>query len=144
MKTCRFLLCSLLAVFASFAHAQEKRPALSAEQKSFLTHYEAIRAGLAADDLEATKKAATAAAVPSSPAVDAAKKIAAADSLESAREAFKPLSKAAVALAAGQPGYHHAHCPMVPRNEGDWVQTAKKISNPYFGKSMATCGSIEN
>jgi hypothetical protein len=144
MKTCRFLLCALFAVFASLARAQEKRPALSAEQKSFLKHYEAIRTGLATDDLVATKKAGAAMTAPSAPAAEAAKMIAAAESLAAAREAFKPLSKEAVALAAGQPGYYHAHCPMVPKNEGDWVQTAKKISNPYFGKSMATCGSIEN
>ena len=142
MKTCRFLLCSLVAFFASLAHAQEKRLALSDEQKTFLTQYEAVRAGLAADDLAATKKAA--AAVTAGPAADSAKKIAAADSIAAAREAFKALSKQAVATAAGQSGYYHAHCPMVPNEEGDWAQTSKKISNPYFGKSMATCGSIEN
>lgn len=142
MKTCRFLLCSLVAFFASLAHAQEKRPALSDEQKTFLTQYEAVRAGLAADDLAATKKAAAMVAV--GPAADSAKKIASADSIAAAREAFKALSKQAVATAAGQAGYYHAHCPMVPNDQGDWVQTSKKISNPYFGKSMATCGSIEN
>lgn len=142
MKTCRFLFCSLVASFASLAHAQENRPALSDEQKTFLTQYEAVRAGLAADDLAATKKAAT--AVTAGPAVDSAKKIAAAGSIAAAREAFKALSKQAVATAAGQSGYYHAHCPMVPNNEGDWVQTSKKISNPYFGKSIATCGNIEN
>lgn len=141
MKTCQFLFCSLVAFFASFAHAQEKRTALSDEQKTFLVQYEAVRAGLATDDLAATKKAA--AAITTGAAADSAKKLAAAGSLEKARDAFKALSKHAVATAAGQSGYYHAHCPMVPNNEGDWVQTAKKISNPYFGKSMATCGSIE-
>ena len=144
MKTSRSLLCVVFALLASLVHAEEKRPALSPEQKTFLTRYEAIRAGLAADDLAATKKAAAATTAPSAPTTDAAKKIASAESLAAAREAFKPLSKEAVALAAGQPGYYHAHCPMVPRNEGDWVQTSKKINNPYFGKSMLTCGSIEN
>jgi hypothetical protein len=142
MKTCRFLLCSFIAAFASFAHAQEKRAALSDEQKTFLSQYEAVRAGLAADDLTATKKAA--AAVTAVLATDSAKKIASADSITAAREAFKALSKQAVTTAAGQSGYYHAHCPMVPNDEGNWVQTSKKISNPYFGKSMATCGSIEN
>ncbi len=142
MKTCRFLLCSLVAFFASFAHAQEKRSALSDEQKTFLTQYEAVRAGLAADDLTAAKKAAV--AITAGPATDSAKRIASADSIATAREAFKALSKQALTAAAGQSGYYHAHCPMVPNNEGNWVQTSKKISNPYFGKSMATCGSIEN
>lgn len=142
MKNRRLLLCSLVAFFASFAHAQEKHTALSEEQKTFLTQYEAVRAGLAADDLAAAKKAA--AAITASPAADSAKKIAAAESIGKAREAFKGLSKQAVTTAEGQAGYYHAHCPMVPNDEGDWVQTSKKISNPYFGKAMATCGSIEN
>lgn len=142
MKTCRYLLCSVFALFASFGHAQGKRPALSVEQKTFLTQYETVRAGLAADDLTATKKAA--AAITAAPAAATAKKIAASDSLAAAREAFKGLSKHAVSVAASQPGYYHAHCPMVPKDEGDWVQTSKKISNPYFGKSMATCGSIKD
>lgn len=25
----------------------------------------------------------------------------------------------------------------------DWVQTSEKISNPYAGKEMLTCGSIK-
>lgn len=143
MNYCRFLLGGLLALAASFTRADEKVAPLSAEQRAFLTHYEAVRAGLAADDLAATKKAASVlAAAPT--AAEAARKIASADSLAAAREAFKALSKHAVATSAGQSGYYHVHCPMVPKDEGDWVQTGKKISNPYFGKSMATCGSIEN
>lgn len=142
MKTCRLLLCSVIALIATFAHAQEKHTALSDEQKAFLTQYEAVRVGLSTDDLAAAKKAA--AAITAGPATDSAKKIATADSIASARAAFKALSKQAVTTAAGQSGYYHAHCPMVPNDEGDWVQTSKKISNPYFGKSMATCGSIEN
>ncbi|MEO7412711.1 MAG: hypothetical protein ABIZ81_05080 [Opitutaceae bacterium] len=143
MKNCRFLLCSFLAMFASLAHAQEKRAALSADQKAFLERYEAVRAGLAADDLGVAKKASAAIAAAPGVGSDAAKKISGAVSIEAAREAFKALSQQAVSVAEGQPGYYHAHCPMVPKQEGDWVQTSKKISNPYFGKAMATCGSIE-
>jgi hypothetical protein len=143
MKNCRFLLCSFLAMFAPFAHAQEKRATLSPDQKTFLERYEAVRAGLAADDLGAARKASAGIIAGPDGAAEAAKKISAADSIEAAREAFKALSKQAVSVADGQPGYYHAHCPMVPKQEGDWVQTSKKISNPYFGKAMATCGSIE-
>ena len=143
MKICRFLLCSFLTMFASFALAQEKRTALSADQKAFLERYEAVRAGLAADDLGAAKKASAGIIAGPAAAAEAAKNLSAAESIEAAREAFKALSKQAVSVTEGQPGYYHAHCPMVPKQEGDWVQTSKKISNPYFGKSMATCGSIE-
>lgn len=143
MKTYHSLLCAFFALLASLVRADEKRPTLTAEQKTFLAQYESIRAALAADDLAVTRKAAAALTAPSAPATDAAGKIATAESLAAAREAFKPLSKEAVALAAGQPGYYHAHCPMVPKEEGDWVQISKKINNPYFGKSMLTCGSLE-
>ena len=26
---------------------------------------------------------------------------------------------------------------------GDWVQTSKRISNPYMGKEMLDCGKVE-
>ena len=131
-------------MLASFATAQETRAPLTPAQKAVLARYESVRAGLAADDLATAKKAA--AELAELPGADAAtaRKLAAADSLSAARDAFKPLSKSAVMLAAGQPGYIHALCPMVPRKEGDWVQTSKTISNPYYGKSMLTCGSIVN
>lgn len=142
MKTCRFLLCSFAAFFATLLPAQEKRAALTEDQKGFLTQYEAVRAGLAADDLAAAKKAAG--TITLAPAAESAKKLAAADALPAAREAFKSLSKHALTIAKGQPGYYHANCPMVANDEGNWVQTSRKINNPYFGKSMLTCGSIEN
>jgi hypothetical protein len=130
-----------MALFASLAYAKDTPAALSDEQKLFLSQYEGVRAGLASDDLAAAKKAASAITGQSQ---DAAKKLAASASIEAARESFKELSKQAVSIASGQPGYFRAHCPMVPDDAGDWVQTSKKISNPYFGKAMATCGSIEN
>lgn len=130
-----------MALFTSLAYAKDKPAVLSDEQKLFLSQYEGVRAGLASDDLPAAKKAASAITGQSH---DAAKKLAAAASIEAARESFKELSKQAVSIASGQPGYFRAHCPMVPDVAGDWVQTSKKISNPYFGKAMATCGSIEN
>lgn len=118
-----------------------------------LNQYEAVRVALASDDLAAAKKAATVVEkdlvvvakddTKAQPAADAAKKLAGADSLKTAREAFKALSKRAVHLAGSQKGYYVANCPMVKGGEGDWVQTSKQISNPYFGKAMLTCGSIK-
>ena len=67
----------------------------------------------------------------------------AADSLAVTRAEFKALSKRAVHYAEGKDGYFVANCPMVEGGEGDWVQTSKKINNPYFGKRMLTCGSIK-
>jgi RND family efflux transporter MFP subunit len=31
------------------------------------------------------------------------------------------------------------HCSMFP---GDWVQRTEKVANPFYGKEMATCGSL--
>ena len=160
MKTLRLLLalgCS--AFLGSAAHAHDKNAPLNEEQKAFLAQYESVRAALAADDLAATKKTAAAVMTGSKTAptepltpeqkdrqasfVAAVKKIASADSLEAARAAFKVLSKRAIHYAAGKEGYYLANCPMVPGGEGDWIQTSTNISNPYYGKSMLTCGRIK-
>ena len=145
------LLLTSLASLAPIGSAQETGAPLASKQKSYLAAYESVRAALAADDLAGAKKAAMellnaspkGSGDKSEAAVSAAQKIADAASLANAREAFKTVSKHALSLAKGQPGYFHAHCPMVPNDEGDWVQTSKKINNPYFGNSMLTCGSIE-
>lgn len=154
MKTIRILGSLAVATLLMLvAQAHDKNAPLNDEQKQFLTDYEAVHAALAADDLPAAQKAATVIAEHAGHAagadkhaqakLDAANQLAKARDLAAAREAFKALSKQATHLADGQKGYYLAHCPMVPNEEGDWVQTTKKISNPYMGKAMATCGSIE-
>jgi hypothetical protein len=145
MKTLRFLVCTLFGSFAALASAGAAPAALTDAQKTFLAKYEPVRAALAADDLAKAKSAAAdLAAVPAgNDAQAAAKKLSTAASLKDAREAFKTASKHAVAMAKGQPGYFHANCPMVPGGQGDWVQTTEKISNPYWGKAMLTCGAIQ-
>jgi len=154
----KILALALFVLGASIARAHDKSVAINDAQKAFLSQYETLRAALAADDLSAAKKAAETIASNAPAAtlakegetqhaaayIDAAKKLASADSLDAARDAFKVISKRAVHLASSQKGYYHAHCPMVPNEEGNWVQTTKKISNPYLGKKMPTCGSIED
>jgi hypothetical protein len=114
------------------AHAS----ALTDAQKQLLSGYENVRAALAADDLAAAKTAAA-----TLDGLPAAAQLAKADSLNSARVAFKKLSDQAVQLAKGQAGYYVAHCPMAGSG---WVQTTTRISNPYLGPKMATCGSIQD
>ena len=154
MKTIRILSTLALAILLTqSARAHDTNAPLNDEQKQFLAQYEAIRAALAVDDLPAAQKAATVIVEHASHAtgtekhaqtrMETAGRLAKAGDLAAAREAFKALSKQATHLADGQKGYYLAHCPMVPNEEGDWVQTTKKISNPYMGKAMATCGSIE-
>lgn len=155
MKVIRILLVlGFTALLGSAARAHDKNAPLDSDQKQFLAQYELVRAALAADDLAAAKKAAAVvAAMPvihHENGVDAppgyvqdARKFAGADSLKDAREVFKSFSKRAVHVAEGKPGYYVAHCPMVPNNEGDWIQISKEIANPYFGKAMLSCGSIK-
>jgi len=154
MKSIRILTVLVLsALSGAVARAHDKSAELDAGQKAFLAQYEKVRVALAADDLTAAKSAAAPLAkdlaevakeqTKAQSAADAAKKLTAATSLAEARGAFKAVSKRAVHYAQGQKGYYVANCPMVEGGEGDWVQTSTKISNPYFGKSMLTCGSIK-
>jgi Cu(I)/Ag(I) efflux system membrane fusion protein len=65
--------------------------------------------------------------------------------LPEAREAFKAVSRAAVALAAHVRGegarsdFSHFFCPMVPGG-GDWLQAGGNLLNPYLGPAMLRCG----
>jgi hypothetical protein len=118
-----------LAMIASRGYAAN----LSDQDKKFLTSYEKIHVALAADDLAGAKAAATELG-------DQASDIAKANSLKDARAGFEKLSVHAKTIAAGQSGYHVAHCPMLNK---DWVQTSTTISNPYGGKEMVSCGEIK-
>lgn len=114
------------------AHAAE----LTKSQTNFLANYEGVRAALAADDLEAAKRSA--ANITKS---QTAAQLSKASSLDAARVAFKKLSTEAIQIAKGHQGYYVANCPMAG---SDWLQATTKISNPYLGREMATCGSIKN
>lgn len=70
-----------------------------------------------------------------------------AKTLNAAREAFKPLSKAMVELAKLAPpsdevakAIYQVHCPMA---KATWLQTSKEIANPYMGQSMPKCGELQ-
>src|SRR5712691_4800440 len=116
-------------VSASLGHAAN----LSDQDKKFLTSYEKIHTALAADDLAGAKTAATELG-------ESGSDVAKANSLKDARAGFEKLSAQAKTVAAGQSGYHVAHCPM--KNK-DWVQTSTTIANPYGGKEMISCGEIK-
>lgn len=76
--------------------------------------------------------------------VAAAGKAREAKTLEAARAAFGELSAALIAYAdrSKQPieGKVVAFCPMANKS---WVQADGTIANPYYGTSMATCGSVQ-
>ncbi|HEV2294738.1 MAG TPA: hypothetical protein VGR35_12865 [Tepidisphaeraceae bacterium] len=69
------------------------------------------------------------------------------ENLREAREALKSLSAAVIGLvhlvppsSEVAPALYEATCPMAKAN---WLQTSKDLKNPYMGKSMLKCGSIE-
>jgi hypothetical protein len=72
----------------------------------------------------------------------AAKELGAAADLGAARVAFSKLSDAVVTYSestktsAGE-GVTAMYCPMAKKQ---WLQKGEKVSNPYYGKSMLTCG----
>jgi hypothetical protein len=75
----------------------------------------------------------------------AATAFAAAGDLNSARDAFGPLSDALIARvkADGTSGLvselRIGYCPM---NHRSWVQREELAKNPYYGTAMVTCGSV--
>ena len=67
--------------------------------------------------------------------------------IEHQREHFDMLSKDVYdlvkAFGAGQTLYKD-FCPMYNDNKGAiWLSEAKEIKNPYYGKSMSSCGSMK-
>jgi hypothetical protein len=93
------------------------------------------------DDALAIKTAAKSLGAPGVKIVAAADALSAAADLGAARAAFSTLSDAVVAYsehtkAAGD-GVHTMYCPMVSKQ---WLQKGDKVSNPYYGKAMLSCG----
>jgi hypothetical protein len=66
--------------------------------------------------------------------------------IDEARQAFKPISKSILQLAAQARGaeaeasFIHYYCSMVPGGEGDWLQPSAPLANPYWGSKMLRCG----
>ncbi len=118
-----------VASFCLTSFANELAP----EEKQFLAKYEEIHVALAADNLANAKKAATGLG-------DEGKLLAQTESIITARREFETLSGHAIQLTSGQSGYYVVNCPMLKK---DWVQTSEKISNPYAGVSMLTCGVVK-
>lgn len=70
-----------------------------------------------------------------------------ATSIEVLRKSFQSISNEMVKMTEQFHGYsgtlYVQHCPMADSNKGaDWLSLDKNIINPYFGKSMLTCGEV--
>jgi len=142
------LLIAALAALAPLHAAPSAAPLQSALDK-----YLQIQTALASDSLKGVAAAAAEMAaitkasdgvIPGVVAVKA-ESLAKTTDIKAAREAFKPLSAALITVLSAQkvqPGrYFEAFCPMA---NASWIQAGKKISNPYFGASMAGCGEIRS
>lgn len=93
-------------------------------------------------DAAAIETAAAGLGAAGTPIAAAAKQLAAAPDLGAARVAFGALSDAIVSYAestkiATGDDVHVMFCPMVNKQ---WMQKGERVSNPYYGKSMLTCG----
>lgn len=69
--------------------------------------------------------------------------------IEELREAFRLVSISLIEMSNIFKPYSKTlyvqHCPMADNNKGaDWLSSEKEIKNPYFGKSMLTCGEVTN
>lgn len=121
--------------------------------QSVLSSYQKIQQALANDSttgiadaasqIVQTAKADGGKTVPAEVGKDA-DAVAKAKDLDGARAAFKTLSDDLIkALEKQNPKtgqYYGAYCPMAGAS---WIQKGKDISNPYYGKSMSSCGDIK-
>lgn len=125
----------------------------SESTKAIVSSYLQIHAALSADTIDGVKPAAAAIArdaaklgTPGEAIVKAAKAMESAADLKAAREAFGPLGDAIITAAAADgwkdlPGLKVGYCSMVDRH---WIQKDGKVSNPYYGSEMLTCGELKD
>jgi Protein of unknown function (DUF3347) len=124
----------------------------SEAMKGIMDSYLQIHARLAADKMDGVKASATAIVekanslgTTGAPISKAAKAVADAPDLKTAREAFGGLSDAVIDAAKAE-GWKDlgdvkvAFCPMVKRS---WVQKEDKVRNPYYGTAMLECGELK-
>jgi len=116
------------------------------QAKALFEPYDAIATALVADDLEAATLAASqlierATQAEQPKLAKQARALANAGDLETAREAFLPLSNHAIQLLGQSEGMIVMTCPMV--EDGRWLQDDEKVANPYMGQRMPACGMPE-
>ena len=138
-------------LFVTSVHAAEN-PALMQPVKSVYDHYLVIQKDLAGDSLQGVDKEADTIVkavngdsmkmLPKDVATEAGA-LAKANDLTTARAAFKTLSASLIKYLAdhnAKAAYVEVHCPMA---KASWLQSDKTVKNPYLGKSMSSCGMIQ-
>lgn len=149
----------ITAVFSLFSilsiSAQSKK---DAQVSKLYQNYIAIKSALASDDADKTSKAASE-FIKTASAIDYKKvsegnlnilikdatAILEARSITTQRETFMNLSDNMIALAKeyklSESPVYVQYCPMA---DGSWLSDESKIANPYYGKSMLTCGNVKS
>ncbi|WP_345765733.1 DUF3347 domain-containing protein [Chryseobacterium endophyticum] len=148
--TAVFSLLSILSI-----SAQSKK---DAQVSKLYQNYIAIKSALASDDADKTSKAASE-FIKTASAIDYKKvsegnlnilrkdatAISEARSITTQRETFMNLSDNMIALAKeyklSESPVYVQYCPMA---DGSWLSDESKIANPYYGKSMLTCGNVKS
>lgn len=137
LKTLAFLVAGLAFCVSLAAQATPTTTAFE--------HYEGVRKALASDKLadaapHAKQLVAAVEPVGGADAKTAAGALAEAKTIEDARKHFATLSSILVPKfqEAKIPGAYAYMCSM---ENASWMQRGKAIENPYYGKSMLTCGS---
>jgi Cu(I)/Ag(I) efflux system membrane fusion protein len=106
------------------------------------TKYVAAAEALAADDYAKAKTALTGLAGESQGDLKLkAQAAAGAPNIAEMRKAFKPLSEV-VSKMDLPAGHNLVFCPMFEKG-AYWVQKKGSVANPYFGKTMLTCGEVK-
>jgi hypothetical protein len=109
---------------------------------SVSTKYVAAAEALAADNYAKAKTELTALANESQGELKLkAQAAAGAANIADMRKAFKPLSEV-VSKMDLPAGHNLVFCPMFDKG-AYWVQKKGSVANPYFGKTMLTCGEVK-
>lgn len=149
----------ITAVFSLFSiiyiSAQSKK---DAQVSRLYQNYIAIKSALASDDADKTSKEATE-FIKTASAIDYKKvsegnldilrkdatAISEARNISTQRETFTNLSDNMIALAKeyklSENPIYVQYCPMA---DSSWLSDESKIANPYYGKSMLTCGNVKS
>ena len=117
-------------------------PATAGDLNAQLAPYVDAQQALAADDFDGARVALESLLTVADDVTRPLTRIAAAaDSIETMRAEFKPLSEFLAAMDL-PPGYARAYCPMYDGGS-NWVQVDGPVRNPYYGSTMLTCGVVD-
>jgi len=152
----KYIITAVFSIFSIISlSAQSKK---DVQVSKLYENYIAVKSALASDDADRTSKAA-AEFIKTASSIDVksvsegnlnilrkdATAISEARSISAQREFFYNLSDNMIALTkefklSEKPVYIQ-YCPMA---DGNWLSDESKIVNPYYGKSMLSCGSVKS